>query len=201
MKISIIISAFSLLVIASCGNASEKNNQPAPTPKALQDKTISMDVISKRSHEDLLNALYSDLLDTNPELKNLENEIESLEKSKPDSTESFNKYHAKNTEYFDAANEFAGIIKDSLLKEKIKLLIANSLTNYDASVSRHKELLKLIEAKTINLNDLHTVLKITRTLPLIEKYQKGYLPSTTPINGYIKQLDQTIKLADTLSKE
>ena len=201
MKTKTIISVFALLAIASCHNSLTKDNQPAQAPKALQDKTISMDVVSKRYNEDLVNALYNDLLDTNLALKKLENEIESLEKSKDDSTELFNKYNNKNAEYFGSANEFAGAIKDSLLKERMKVSIVNSSTKYNASISRHKDLLKLIKTKTTSLNDLHLVLKITRTLPLIEKYQKDYLPSANSINGYIKQLDQAIKHADTLSKQ
>lgn len=198
MRNQVIISIVILFVFVSCDNSTPKKDQPVAAPKALQDKTISMDVVSKRYHEDLLNALYNNLLDTNLELKRLESEIEALKKGKSDSTETFDKYNDKNEEYFNSANDFTVAIKDSLLKVKMKDIIANSLTKYDTSISQYKNLLRQIRTKTNSLQDLHIALKIVRTLPLMEQYQKDYLPPTNSIDGYIKQLDKTIRHADTL---
>jgi hypothetical protein len=38
-------------------------------------------------------------------------------------------------------------------------------------------------------------------LPLIEKYQNDNLPTTKSFEGYVKQQDKTIELADTLIKK
>jgi hypothetical protein len=83
----------------------------------------------------------------------------------------------------------------------MKKLITLSFTKYDASISRHNNILNSIETKNLTLNDLHTVLKISRTLPIIEKYQRDNLPTTKSLEGFSKQLDEAIKYADTLTRK
>jgi hypothetical protein len=75
------------------------------------------------------------------------------------------------------------------------------LTNYNSSTSGHKGLLKSIETKNLELSELHSILKIAETLPIIEKFQKNNMPTTKSLQGYLKQLDGTIKYEDTLSKK
>ena len=201
MKIQIVLSTLIVLTLASCNNSPTQNNQKQETPKALEDKSYSLEIASKRDYDDLVESLYKELVDKTPELKQLEDRIDELTKTKYDSTELFDKYNAKNQSYYNAASGHIEQIKDSLLKDKIKVLLANSLATYNSSISRHRDLLKSIEAKNLTLNDPHTTLKITRTLPLIEKYQKNSLPAIKPLEGFSKQLDETIKCADTLSKK
>lgn len=68
------------------------------------------------------------------------------------------------------------------------------------SIYDHKSILNSIKTKNITLTDLHTALKIIRTLPVIDKYQKNNLPATQPLQGYLNEVDKTIKQADTLIK-
>ena len=65
----------------------------------------------------------------------------------------------------------------------------------------HTNLLGIINAKTITINDLHTVLKIKRTLPLIEKYQAVNKSSTKPLEGFADKVNRTLNLADTLANK
>jgi len=201
MKTSIIISTLLFLTLASCDNPTTRGREKQETPKALEDKSSSLDISIKRSDGDLVETLYTELVDKNPELKQLENKIEDLSKSEADSTKSFENYNLKNQAYYNSTSRHIEQIKDSLLRDKVKLLIANSLTNYNSSTSRHKDLLKSIETKNLTLSDLHTILKITKTLPVIEKFQKDNLPATKSLEEYLKQLDATIRYADTLSKK
>ena len=200
MKNLAILSAFSLLALTSCHNSRSKENHKQETPKALDDKS-SNEIFSKRVHDDLIESLYNELADKSPELKDLENKIERITKSKSDSTESFDKYNAKNQEYFTSANRHIDQIKDSILRDKIKTLISNSLIKYNSKILRHINLLNSIDTRTATLNDLHTILKIIKTLPLIEKYQTDNIPTTKSLDGYSRQLDETIKYADTLTKK
>lgn len=201
MKDQIIVLAFLCLLLASCDNSKGQDKQQQETPKALQDKSTSTEFVSKRRYDDLVESLYNELAEKTPELMKLENEIDDLNTSKADSIELFDKYDSKNQAYFNSASSHAEQIKDSLLRNKIKILIAASLTKYYSSVSWHTEILKSISAKDLVLNDLHTIIKIISTLPVIEKYQKDNLPNTKPLEGYLKQLDKTIKYADTVSNK
>jgi hypothetical protein len=167
-------------------------------PKALEDKSISYEIVSRRGDDDLVESLYNELVSKDIELKKLEEKIDALNNSKSDSIESFNKFNRKIQTYFHAADRQVSAINDSLLRNKMKLLVAGNLTNYNSQVAKHQELIDIITAKETTISDLHTVLKIVKTLPLIEKYRKDNLPNTQPLKGFIKQQDQTINLADTL---
>jgi len=50
----------------------------------------------------------------------------------------------------------------------------------------------------MTLDDLHEMLIITTTLPLIEKYQNDNLPTTKSIDGYSKQLDRVVHIENSL---
>ena len=99
MKTLIIISTLFFFSIASCDNRKTQDRQKDDTPKELEDKSLSSDIISKRSNGDLVEELYSDLVDKTPELKQLENKIDGLSRSEPDSTKSFDNYNSKNQSY------------------------------------------------------------------------------------------------------
>jgi hypothetical protein len=197
----IFISVLIVLAITSCNNSSKQDDAKQKIPKALEDKSISSEVLSSRSYDDLVESLYNELLNKNQGLKKLEDEIQSLNESKNDSTKSFNNFNLKNQGYYGAANRHIDQLNDSTLKEKMKMLISSSLTKYNSVIVRHNEFLKIIDSKNITLSDLHTLLKITKTLQVIETYQNNNLPSTKSLKSYIKKQDEAIKLADTLLKQ
>jgi hypothetical protein len=201
MITKIFISAILVLLFASCNNTRTQDKPKEDSPKALQDKNSSSEFISKRSYEDMVESLYSELVTKDIALKTLEDKIDELGSSKSDSLHLFEKFNSKNQAYFNSANGHVAVIKDSLLKNKMQNLIAKNLAKYSSSVAKHNELIELIAKKNLTIDDLHIVLKIVRTLPLIEKYQKDNLPNTKSLEGYIKQQDETIKLADTLAKK
>ncbi len=201
MTTKILLSTFIVLTLASCDNTRTQDKPKQETPKALQEKNSSYEIISKRSSDDLVESLYNELLEKDKDLKKLENEIKILNESKGDSTELFDNFYNKNESYYSSANRHIDQLGDSLLKEKMRTIIKNSRTNYNSSISRHKQLLKVIETQGLTLNDLHTVLKITKTIPLIDKYQKDNLPSTKSLEGYIHKQSEVIKFADTLTKK
>jgi len=199
MKKLILISTVILLTFVSCDNARIKENQKQnqETLKALQ-KEKPIDIVSKRGYDDIIESLYKELVDKNPELKDLETRLDALAANKSDSTEQFNEYNGKNYSYYNSADNHLKQINDSTLRKKMKTLISSSLTKYNSKIYRHTELLKSIDKKTMTLDDLHEMLMITTTLPLIEKYQNNNLPTTKSINGYLKQLDKAIQIENSL---
>lgn len=198
MTTKLFISALFVLVLASC-NSKRVQVKPQPEiPKALEDKS-SYEFISKRgSGYDLVDNLYKELVSHDPKLKELEVRIDELNSSESDSTEAFRNFDTKVQSYFSAVDMNIAAIKDSLLRERMKLLIASNQTKYKAQIAGHNELLKTIDRNKAVMADLYNVLKIVRTLPLIEKYQKENLPSSKSIDGFIKQQDRAGSLLDTL---
>lgn len=186
-------------MLASCQNNRIQEKPQKETPKALEEKSY-YDVVSGRGGENILEGLYSELVTKDVALKKLEEKLEDLNSSEGDSSASFKRFDSKTLAYFSSAERHVAEIGDSLLRDKMKLLVAGNLTKYKSQIARHDELLKAIEARRMRIADLYIVLKIVKTLPLMEKYQKDNLPETDPLEGFIKQQDRTISMVDSLVK-
>ena len=201
MTTKIFISTILVLTFTSCDNTRTQDKPKQETPKALEDKSSSYELVSKRGYDDLVESLYNELVTKDIDLKKLEDKIDELNKSKNDTTELFDKYDGKNQSYFSSADRHVVDIKDSLLRNKMRIIVTNQLSKYNSRIGKHNELLKIIDAKQMTISDLHNVLKIVRTLPLIDKYQKDNLTDTKSFEGYINQQEKAIQLVDTLSKK
>lgn len=197
MKTHLFLLLLSFSVLFSCCN--NQPEQKAETPVALQDK--SSDFISKRYDGDLVETIYAELAEKTPELGSLEKKINLLNEKKSDSVKYFTDYDNKNQSYYQAAAAKIKLVKDSVLRAKINLMIEQSLSRYNKSIALERELLNKIEKKSIALNDMHLALKVTRSLKVIENFQRRNKPSKKPIKGIINELDSTIKLVDTLTKK
>lgn len=205
MKLIYSILLCSSILIVSCNSkkAPDRTNVPPETPKALQDDNKSSDislVSKKRYSDDLVEELYNELLEKNSALNNLEKNIEQLKDNSRDSAITFNAFNTKNDAYYGAASAHLGNIKDSAIKQKIKLLIDNSLARYQNKIAAHKNLIASIADKDMTLDDLHVVLKLIQTMAVIEKYQNSGLPSTQPLDVISKKYDRAITVTDAASK-
>lgn len=201
MKYLFSLTLFVLITVSACVNSPKPRPQEKDVPNALTQQDGSFAIVSKRGSDDLVESLYSELSDKTPALKDLEFKIGHVRTSKSDSIKAFNEFNGKNNAYYNSANNHLERFSDSVLKEKIRGLIAASANKYNAGIQPYNELLNSIDQKTIRLNDLHTILKITQTLPLIEEYQTSNKPAIRPVKGYSKKLDEAIQIADTLIKK
>jgi len=192
---------FVLLIVSSCVNSTKPKLPEKEIPGALTEQRGSFDIVSKRGSDDLVESLYNELSEETPALKDLELKINNLRKSEIDSIGAFNEFDGKNKAFYNSANNHLERIKDAVLKENIRELIESSLNKYNADIQPYNDLLHSIDQKTVKLNDLHTILKITQTLPIIKKYQTANRPDLQTLKGYSRQLDKTIQIADTLIKK
>ncbi|PQJ09203.1 hypothetical protein CJD36_020675 [Flavipsychrobacter stenotrophus] len=192
-----------LLSASSCGDRlpKPKAETPTHTPKVLKNDEPSYTRFSKRSSSDLVDELYSEMVEKNPQLKKLEGNIQMLNEGRTDSAAAFNNYAEKNSTYYAAANSHAGQIIDSVLRKKVKDMIVSSVSDYNAITAKHDALLNIIDAKSTSLKDLHVALKIVKTLAVIHKYQTEDLPSIMPIEHYLQQQNEAIKQADMMLKK
>lgn len=202
MRTRIHLLAFACLIICACNNSDNPKEQPAQQiPEALQDNKSSYVEIRKGRGTNLLEELYDELVEKDERLKALEHGIDLLESSKADSTESINNFINKNDGYYKQADLYAVNLKDSALKQKIKALIEESSAGYRSSIAAHKDLLAKIDLTDADIDDLHTALKVVKTLPVMEKYNKNNLPSVKTLKGYLSEQQKTISLADSLIKK
>lgn len=199
MKTNAILFLMSVFLLFSCSD--KKSTKENNTPEALQNDGASGALLSKRGYNDLVDELYTEIAKNSPQLTDLETKIDILSKTESDSTGNFYAFNQKNITYYGGAEAKINQIKDSVLREKIKLLVKESLARYDKSMLKQKALLAQIDKNNVTLSDLHLILKITQTLPAIEKYQSTNRPSSKPINNFMKSQQATITLADTLIKK
>ena len=199
MKNLTLLTTLILLTFVSCNNSQhkEKQEQKPETPAALQVDRSS-GIISKVGYNDILDSLYKELAYKTPELKELENKMKSISGSKNDSTGLYDRYSRKNQSFYSSAYSHVNQINDSVLRKRLRLLISSSLKRYNSKISRHSEILKSIDKKTMTLDDLHEVLMITTTLPIIENYQNDNLPTTKSIDGYSGQLNNMLQFENIL---
>ncbi|MBO9592804.1 MAG: hypothetical protein J7599_07830 [Niabella sp.] len=193
MRTIICILATGMLILGACNDHRVQPKPVADIPKALEDHSASDQLISKRGPDDLIESLYGELAEKDAGLKQLEAALDALNQSKDDSTRSFHQFDAKSQSYYKAADQHINRVSDSLLKDKVKKLVEEHLAKYNAITEKHQELLKAIDAKTTKLADLHTVLKVVKTLPVIATYQKDNRLRTALFEGYSKKQDGALE--------
>lgn len=64
------------MALASCGDNRTQDKPKQKTPKALEDKSSSYEIISKRGNDDLLEGLYNEVVRKDIDLKKLEDRID-----------------------------------------------------------------------------------------------------------------------------
>lgn len=198
MKSQTLLTFFITCFLFSCGEPHPTGEKSPELPKALNSSDEAYGSSSGQRYQDLVESLYSESIENSPELTALESDIRDLRTSRSDSLEAYDNFNNKNLSYYGDAKKHIEQISDSSLKEKIRIVLSVSLEKYQAKTLKHENILKSIEAKNLTLNDLHTLLKIMRTLPIMEKYQQEGLPATNSLQGFEKRLDKTIKTADSL---
>ncbi|HRI25749.1 MAG TPA: hypothetical protein PLZ45_13820 [Ferruginibacter sp.] len=187
------------LIVLSCTHR-EKNHDFTPdTPKALKEESSSSGILTKKRYEDdLVETLYGELMEKDPQLKQLEKTAIDLDNQRIDSAMEFNAFDNKNSQYYRAGDQHLQRIQDSVLGQRIRAILDNSLAAYRSSSQYHKNLIETLTAKNLKLDDLRTALKIVKTIPLIEKFQKENLPSAKPLEKVNNRFDKAIEKADSL---
>lgn len=185
-----------VVVVCSCNGYRAESTISPEIPSALQDDKKDMSIVSKRSYEDLVEQLYNEQVEKSKELQDIEKEIKVIQTNKADTISALLSFDTKNKTYYLAADTKIKSISDSVLRSKIAAMLSASSLAYDEKIAEMKSLLKLLEKKTISLEDYHLLLKIKQTLPLMEKYQETNKPSNNPIKELIKTYDQLIEKMD-----
>jgi hypothetical protein len=192
----IIIFIFGFVACTDSGNVNPPEKE---LPKAPGNKTISKIPTSSRDG-DLVNNIYNELLKDSPDLKEVENQISLLRRSTGDSLLPFQEFDSKNRQYYLSAGNQLATVKDSALRGMIKKLLDSSSRNYQASVGKHNELRETVDFKSSTLSDLHILLKISTTIPIIEDYQKKNIPSTESMDKLIKDYNRVIEKTKSITK-
>jgi hypothetical protein len=164
----------------------------------LEGKKVDVSSIYKNRSADLVEALYDELVSGSAELAQLESDISELRMQGRDSLRDYRAFNEKNKAYYDLAAKKVNTVTDSVLRKKLEAMIAHSKAVYADSLSRFAQLDSLMTRRLHTISDLHTVLKLVKTLPLIEDFQRTNMPATAAGDNALRNLDSMVSRIDSL---
>lgn len=189
MKKIIITFSISLLVI-SC-----KKDIPAENKiveKAAGNTESSFPIKRMGKSQDILDGMYSELIKNDLKLQALNEKVISTRKDSK-IIEDLNVDILKNTtDYYDQAENSAKSIQDSVLKKEIMELVNNSSDNYYVKKDKFEELKRQLKINNEKIYSFYQAVKIRKTLPEIEKYQKANPLKTDSLINFINKQNQLL---------
>ncbi len=199
-------TALSLLIItvlfcSACNSKPDRAQaKPNEVPEPLKDESSDLSVISKGMRgNSLIDLIYNDLLEKNSQLNKLEDELTMFNDAKRDSLKTFYNYNNKSDSYYSSAGNELSNIKDTVLKARLILLLANSKHKYEHNISSFSKLIRDIDSNSVVIDDYRKTLEIVTTLPVIEKYQLEHMPDIKTAADMAKSAkklkNKTVKLA------
>ncbi|WP_312076784.1 hypothetical protein [Chryseobacterium sp.] len=190
MKKIIITSALSLLII-SC----EQKSRNIPLENNVVDHVESSSSISlkgSRGQGNMVFDIYSELLKNDKSLQNLEQKIENVNKETNSVISEYQKILNKSENYYDDAKQLTKSITDSMVKKEIERDVKFSSERYNLKTKKIKDLIVQINKNTNIIQDQHTIFKIKKTIPEIEKYQNAHPLKTDNLENFINKQNQLL---------
>lgn len=191
VKLSVIAWIVTLMSCSNNPSASPKAEIPE-IPEALQNENSSK-IMYGRSKEDLVDVLYNELLEKDKDLKQLNDDIQTLNSKSDELTKAFENYKVKSDNYYNSASSKVAQMKDSALSKKLQAYINSSLHKYQNGNSGLEDLKKQISNNALSIHDRLLAMKILLTLPVIEQYQQSNRPESKAYKNLIQQQEELLK--------
>lgn len=193
----LIICLFIPGLLWSCSKGESAGEAPPPqeaTPEALEEEEFSDFISYKRGrYSDIVQQLYAEALESNPELEALEERIGQLQETHADSLKAYRKYVENNAAYWRSIDGYIANLSDSSLQEELKVLFAGLENEYKEKLAPLEGKAEAIARKEQSLQDRHTLMKLLVTLPMMQRYQQNKLPESKPLDQLIRQYDEVIE--------
>jgi hypothetical protein len=149
---------------------------------------------------DLVEQLYQQEIKRNTSLNDIEDGIEDFYKKRNDALEKYNIFSTYNNRYYTDAKNKANYIQNITTKQYALESINKSIANYNAKMTDWNTIITMLNANEKELVDLHHLLKINITLPIIENYQQKELPSTVDAKSANTDLLKIIEKIKAITK-
>jgi len=190
-----------IIFIVSCKDEEQYKPQKSKgIPNALQEKSVDVSELRKREKADLIEVLYNELVEKDAALKQLEKEINAIQESKADSLKLSTLYEQNNSAYYSTYENHLKDIQDSLLRLRMKKILDSSLIKYRKKFKEQQNISDSTNELYNALSDLHWILKLSKTLAVMENYQDENMPDTTTLKRTIERLNGIIQKTDSLMK-
>ena len=193
----------SLLLISILAFACTKKEDAGAAKKLIEPKTpdvlketnsrSSLGSVSKRYKEDIIQRLYEEALENDPELKKLDEQLNKLSKISNDSLQGFYQYQKTNENYWTESDFYINRIQDSTTREFIGKFMMNEKNKYLESIQQISTKVDSIQAKNLLLADQHILMKLFITYDMMKNYQHNEKPNEAPIDYIHKSQDELIQ--------
>ncbi len=195
----ITLSIFIVFLIISCSNRRKEQPQIQPpinqTPEIFQETKIIDEIgkYSSRYKSNVISNLYSEALEKNNSLRELDSRIKEMNSIKNDSLDSYNQYHRINQQYWSSANNLLSQLNDSILRESTKELFNRLESDYKKRISNHEANKQLINKYEVSLKDQHLLMQLIVTAPMMVNFQRNEKPSIDGLKNLIKEYEMLLQ--------
>jgi len=173
----------------ACG---EQHTAIPDIPPALQEPTVADEVTSSLSRgkygTDLVNALFDDVLESDTALRALMKALRTQQLSHEERTRAFHLYEMQNDQYYASALVHAGKLTDTLERADQVLVLAESERRYDSGMTKRRALIEEYARSSARTEDLVELVKLQRTLALMESYQRTARPDSSLLQDELQRI-------------
>jgi hypothetical protein len=149
---------------------------------------------------DLVEELYEQAVKQNDNLEAIEDGIEKFYKNRNEAIEKYNSFAAYNNRYYMDAKSKAATIADAATRQKANDIINKSEAAYRAKTANWQNTIASLNTNEKELTNLHALLQIMITDPMIEKYQNSALPDNTKAKEINSDLLKVIEKIKAITK-
>jgi hypothetical protein len=192
--------AFILLLIwlsSACSNKQDSTNFEAEptqeTPEVFQDDLKQVvSSYSKRYSSGLIESLYEEAQEINPNLRQLAKHLNKLHEIKTDSLADFYNYQHNNNQYWRELESYKTSLSDSLLQKELDTFIANLKSQHEKRMAEKVQLSNWIDSIEAKIKDQEILLKLFVTAPLMRNYQTNETPDIQALKHIKSTMDSTL---------
>lgn len=148
----------------------------------------------------LVDELYSQAVKQDNNLESIEDDIQKFYKKRDEALEKYNSFISYNGRYYSDAREKAMMISGTAAKQRANDIISASEAKYNALVAGWRATITDLNNNEKELRDLHALLKIVITEPMINKYQISSLPDNAKAKEANSDLLKVIERIKAITK-
>ena len=194
-KITIVIAVLFVLLILLLiiNNSSKRNRKGKVNDVVIHVSDTDQEEKPRRSgyKESPIDLLNKEILNENPDLQKLEEEIKNSKIEQYSLSKQLTAYKDRFDRLYNSTQNIAKEIIDSSAQKSMKVHIQLQIDNYTKKINELDYLIKSLEKKSNLLNDKHVELKIELILKKIETLHQNELPDK---KKYVDQLINQEKL-------
>lgn len=180
------------LTLTGCGSAADPS-----VPEALQEPNGGLESYTYgnrgRSHSDLVDELFTEILEKRPEVKAIVDEQANMLENISEEIDQLHQFDSKSDQFYASARSHADLIADSISRVATLARIDDSENRWHASLAERDAISLELSQQRHDLKDELVRLKIRLTMPQIEDYQRKNQPNLNESKALEKQTSRLMR--------